>query len=270
MSGVPIDDATTAELAAGETDTRLSAIMRICGNPAAPLSEAALDALVQCLGGPSKSEQRRAADALAGAAVHDPRIVAKLRGALGGPGPRARWGAAYALGLIGDALDLRAMPALLEALSNRDGDVRLAAAELVVRLGRNDPDAVGTGLFALARGGDLNARKMALYCLRDLGARGEEILALAEACCQDHHSLLKLAALSLVSRLRDGGDRAASIARRLLESDPDAGVRRSAAVALGHIGNRSGDVIDALRRAANDADGFLKRCAEGALRRLGV
>ena len=36
--------------------------------------------------------------------------------------------------------------------------------------------------------GNLNARKMALYCLRDVGGPREELLAVAENCCGDHPS----------------------------------------------------------------------------------
>ena len=179
---------------------------------------------------------------------------------------RARWGAAYALGLItlDDALDLRAMPVLLEALASNDGDVRWAAAELIVRLGRKNPDTVSKRLIELAGHGNLNARKMALYCLRDVGGPHDALLAVAESCCGDHHTLLKMAALSLLTRIHDGGDRAAALAIRLLQGDPDGGVRRCAAVALGHLGNRSPHVTEALTRAAKaEGDIYMKRAARG-------
>lgn len=260
-----------AELSASDAQTRLSAIARIAEAPDAALDQAALDALVRCVGSDSKAVQRRAADAIARFAIRDARITGLLYMLLNQDDQRARWGAAYTLGLVDDALDLRALPALLEALSAGDGDVRWAAAELMVRLGEENREQVRGQLLGLAREGSLNGRKMALYCLRDLGDGGEEILALAENVCADRHTLLKLAALSLVSRMPDHGDRAASIARRLLETDPDPGVRRSAAVALGHIGNRSDGVLAALRRASvSEADLFLKRSAQRALKRLGI
>jgi HEAT repeat protein len=82
---------------------------------------------------------------------------------------------------------------------------------------------------------------------------------------------LKMAALSLITRVENPGDRAAALAIRLLEGDPDAGVRRCAAVALGHLGNLSHQVTDALTRAANaEGDIYMKRVAQGALARLGA
>lgn len=219
----------------------------------------------------TKAEQRRAAEALAAAAQHDQRVIGLLREALGGDSARSRWGAAYTLGLIGGALDRTALPVLAEALSNPDGDVRWAAAELIVRLGRGAPDLVIAEMMRLARQGTASARRMALYCLRDLGARGEDMLMLADECCEESDALLRLAALSMVSRAEQGVARGAELAVRLLSSDPHAGVRRSAAAALGKIGNRSHAVIEALTRAShNRADQSLRRSAEAALRRLGL
>lgn len=256
-----------------DPEVRQSAILKVAENPQITLPEPSLDALISCLGASRKVIQRRAAEALAASAVHDARVVEKLRAMLSHRDPRARWGAAYALGLVSlaDALDLSALPVLLDTLASNDGDVRWAAAELIVRLGRKNPAAVSKLLIDLAEHGNLNARKMALYCLRDVGGPRDELLAVAENCCGDHHTLLKMAALSLLARIHDDNDRAAALAIRLLQGDPDGGVRRCAAVALGHIGNRSLFVTDALRHAANaQGDIYMKRAAERALTRLGA
>ena len=264
-------DALAIALNDADPEVRLSAIQHLNANPDLPITEATLDALLDCLGANRKIIQRRAAEALATAASRDTNIVEKLREALSNTTERARWGAAYALGLVttDGALDLRAMPALVEALSSADGDIRWAAAELVVRLAASNREPVSGQLIKLAREGNLNARKMALYCLRDVGGPREQLLAVAENCCEGNHSLLKMAALSLLTRLADSSDRVSALAIRLLENDPDAGVRRCAAVALGHLGNNSTRVLDALKRAAtNEADVFLKRSATRALDRL--
>ncbi len=265
----------TLAIALNDTDpeVRQAAILEVAENPQITLPEASLDALISCLGASRKVIQRRAAEAIAATALHDARVVEKSRAMLSHHDPRAQWGAAYALGLVSldDALDSRAMPVLLNTLASNDGDVRWAAAELIVRLGRKNPEAVSKQLIELAENGNLNARKMALYCLRDVGGPPDQLLAVAESCCGDHHTLLKMAALSLITRIHDVGDRAATLAIRLLQGDPDGGVRRCAAVALGHLGNRSPFVTDALRRAANaEGDIYMKRAAQGALTRLGA
>lgn len=266
-------DAITLALNDAAPEARLEAISEVAEDPTIALSEPALDALVACVGANRKVIQRRAAEALAGLALHDARIIEKLRAALSHADSRARWGAAYALGLVTleGALDLAAMPALIEAIASSDGDVRWAAAELIVRLGKTHRDAVSMRLIELTRTGNLNARKMALYCLRDVGGPREELLGVAESCSGDHQSLLKMAALSLISRIENPGERATTLAIRLLEADPDAGVRRCAAVALGHLANRSPRVTEALARAAHaDGDLSMQRAAQGALARLGV
>ena len=256
-----------------DPDLRLDAIHHAAKNPELALPEPVLDALTLCLGASRKVIQRRAAEALAGLALHDARVVGKLRALLSHPDSRSRWGAVYTLGIVGrdDALDLRAMPNLLEALASNDGDVRWAAADLIVSLGRRHRAPVSSQLIALAHAGDLNSRKMALYCLRDVGGPHDELLAAAESCCRDQQSLLKMAALSLLPHIEDPGDHVADLAIRLLEDDSDAGVRRCAAVALGHIGSHSPRVIAALGRAAQTEDDiYLKRAARGALTRLGA
>jgi len=258
------------ELGVADLDVRIAALMRVKAEPAAALSDAELDALVACLGSASKAVQRRASDALVARASHDRRVVAAVRALLARDDPQARWGAAYALGTIGGyALDLGALDALLEALDAGDGDLRWAAAQRVVELGRRYSDRVCAALIALAQVGSDTARKMALYCLRDLGAASDEVRILAERAAADGNIHLRLAALSLLGRLGDPNGRAAETVIRCLEGDSDPGVRRSAAATLGLLGNHSPRVISALRLAAADAgDESLRRSAARALKRL--
>jgi HEAT repeat protein len=155
-------EALTLALNDAGSEVRLEAIREVAEDPTIALSEATLDALVACIGANRKVIQRRAAEALAGLALHDARVIEKLRAALSHADSRARWGAAYALGLVTleGALDLAAMPALIEAVSSSDGDVRWAAAEVIVRLGKSHRDAVSHQLIELTRTGNLNARKI--------------------------------------------------------------------------------------------------------------
>jgi HEAT repeat protein len=267
------DEANPIVLDDAEAQVRLAAMREVVEHPQVTLTEGALEALARTLGANRKVLQRRAAEALAALSLHDPRVLEKTRAMLSHHDSRARWGAAYALGLLNldDALDLRAMPALVEAIASSDGDVRWAAAELIVRLGKAHRDTVSRQLLALANHGNLNARKMALYSLRDVGGARDELLAAAENACGDHQSLLKMAALALLARIENPGERAAALAIRLLEGDPDGAVRRCAAVALGHLGNPSRQVTEALARAANaPGDIYMKRVAQGALARLGA
>ncbi len=271
-------DRLASALESGDLETRLDMIAEAGRDAHVRLSERALAALIEALGDSRKVVQRRAVDALAAAAAHDPRVVAGLRAALDcGETPR-RWCAAYALGLIGGALDLRAQKALLEALANPDGDVRWAAADLIVRLGGESPEPIRRGLIALEDHPDHNARKMAIYCLRDLKLDDPEVRATVERASRAAESGVRLAALSLLAHLphadqqadrdadQDPDDDAVEIALRCLESDPDPGVRRAAASALGRFGTDSPCAAQALERAASQtADPDLARAARQAL-----
>ncbi len=274
MSSQLTDEALLRDLSAEDEKIRLAAVVSLTGRREIALSERALEALVGCLGAASRLLQRRAGEALAATAASDWRAVEAVRRALSSSEARTRWGAAYALGLIGDALDLDALKNLLEALASPDGDVRWAAAELVVTLGRKHPAAVRVALLSLVRSGAPIARRMALYCLRDMMAADmtladDDVLRVAEESARASDPLLRLAALSLLSRLP--GERALIAVLGRLDSDPNPGVRRSAAVALGRLGSRSHRVLEALKRAAGEpGDPFLRRSAGTALRRLGA
>ena len=183
---------------------------------------------------------------------------------------RVRWAAAYALGQIGaGAFAMDSADALCEAMADDDGDIRWAATNLMVQLGRDNLSEIGARLLELAAAGDRNARKMALYCIRDLELSGPELLAVLERAVHDSDVHVRLAALSVLSRIRDASGQAVRIMLECLKSDPDAGVRRAAASALGNIRSAGADAITALTSAAADlADESLARAARGALDRL--
>jgi len=249
---------------------RLAAIEVILAAPAESLPDDVLDALVSCVGAAQKTIQRRAIDALAVIAKSgDARIVDRLRRALGGD-RRMRWGAAYALGQIGaGAFAMDVADALCEALSDDDGDIRWAAANLIVRLGRDYPEEIRARLIVLGADSDHNARKMALYCIRDLGFAGADLLAVLQRAVHDRDVHVRLAALAVLTRLTDASDLAAKLALECLETDSDPGVRRAAAVALGNFHINSPRAASALRNAAADnTDTSLARAARGALERL--
>jgi HEAT repeat protein len=110
---------------------------------------------------------------------------------------------------------------------------------------------------------------MALYCIRDLALAGPELLAVVDRAVHDQEVHVRLAALSVLSRIRDASGEAVRIMLECLKSDPDAGVRRAAASALGNVQSTSVDAITALASAASDpADESLARAARGALDRL--
>lgn len=243
---------------------RLAAIAELHQRDRAEGSE--LGALVECLGHAEKAVQRGAADAFAALAAHGVPVEPTLRAALASPVARQRWGAAYAVSLLGDHPPLAVLPPLLESLGASDGDMRWAAAKIIVRLG--DRPAVVEALRELLGAADPIGRKMALYCLRDLGVRAPAVEQAILRALADEERDVQLAAISTLVRLStDRGE----AAERLLEAlaGGDERLCRAAAAGLGLLGERSESVLAALRAASASADGSLRRAATRALRQLG-
>ncbi|HVN63486.1 MAG TPA: HEAT repeat domain-containing protein, partial [Candidatus Binataceae bacterium] len=216
------------------------AIDEVAATPPERLSDEALSALVRCVGAPAKAVQLRAADALAAIArAGDERPAEILRAALSDTNRRIRWGAAFALSRIGgEAFGIDAIDAIAEALGDRDSDVRWAAAELIGRLCLGHPDEIRARLLKLCADADPNARRMALYCIRDVGCCGDDVTAAIERTLSDENRFVRLAAVAALSRIADAEGKAATILGASSDSDPDAGVRRAAQSALEKLGSR--------------------------------
>jgi HEAT repeat protein len=234
---------------------------------------AVIENLVRELGDAHKTVQRRAIDELVAiAATGNLLVTEKLRASVSSADRRVRWAAAYALAQIGStAFAMDSADALCEAMADDDGDIRWAATNLIVRLGQQNENLaeIGARLLKLAATGDRNARKMALYCIRDLEIAGPELLAVVEGSVHDPDVHVRLAALAVLSRIRDASGQSVRIMLECLKSDTDAGVRRAAASALGNIQNATADAMAALASAAADTgDESLARAARGALDRL--
>lgn len=244
-------------------DERRSAIAEIASRTAVDPAE--LDALVACLGHTAKAVQRPAADACGALAAQGIAIEPRLTSALDAADPRLRFGAAYALARLGPPPPA-ALPALLAALSLDDGDVRWAAAELIAR---TEPrTAAVAGLLPLVTIGNAPQRKMALYCLRDLDAAGEEVERVAVAALNDPDRGVRLAAMATLARLatRDRAAAAEALLKALDAEDPRE--RRAAAAALGDLGLDTDAIRAALEHAAQGDDPSLRRAAARSLRKL--
>ncbi len=232
---------------------------------------AVVENLILALGDPRKTVQRHAIDELVAiAAAGKPIVTDKLRDAVTSADRRVRWAATYALAQIGaGAFAMDCADVLCEALSDDDGDVRWAATNLMVQLGRENLPEISARLLTLAADSDRNARKMALYCIRDLEITGAALLDVIGRAVHDPDVHVRLAALAVLSKLRDASGEAVRMMLGSLKSDPDPGVRRSAASALGNIQSASADATAALTSAAADSgDESLARAARGALSRL--
>lgn len=225
-----------------------------------------LGRLIERLGGASKEERRCAAEELVALAKSDAAVVALLRAALADPAPRRRWGAAFALCRAG-VRDDPVFAGALEALGDNDGDVRWAAAEICVSLAGADP-ARRCSILAMAADPAAPGRKMALYCLRDLGINDEGVL---EDALKAGETAVRLAAVSCLARIPVLSRRGVDALLAAVDHDADVGVRRAAAVALRGAVDHEGEVrpvLERLRSQSTDPD--LVRATERALAALGT
>lgn len=225
-------------------------------------------ALVLLLGDPSRTRQRRAADALKGLVADAPALADALHAALTALDPRLRWGAAYTIGHALHPPGENLWPAVRETLSLDDGDQRWAAAELTCELARHHPTVRADILAAVAEG-SATMRRMLLYCLRDL--EDPDLRRVVDARLEDEDAGVRLAALSAgVQAVRPGtgADTLATRIAPLVASDPDPGVRRAAAATLGRLGDPTASALEALENAAASDDESLARAARAALTRL--
>ena len=109
---------------------------------------------------------------------------------------------------------------------------------------------------------------MALYCLRDLKQTDQAAQEAYLASLRDEDPMVRLGGLSCLGKLRltSGAIRAAIF--RLLEYDPDMGVRRSAALTCGQVGDTDTRLVTALQRTAQSDDSSLRKASTGALKKL--
>src|SRR6266849_2287693 len=231
-----------------------------------PLPPDVLHGLLHCLGHNRKAVQRGAAGQLVRFAHAQPEIVAVLIDALSNADPRMRWTAAFALSQI-NLSEPTPLPVLIENLGHEESDLRWAAATAILRLAQQHPRVIAE-MLRLAGTGNTVQRRMTLYCLRDLGQAGPDAQTVYLAGLSDPDPMVRLGGLSCLGKLRLVSAEALTLLVRLLEADPDLGVRRATAVTLGQFGSFTPAVIEALTAASQSDDVGLSKAAAGALKKL--
>jgi hypothetical protein len=245
-------------------ERRLAAMAELAAR-ALPPAEDEMDALIDCLRDERKLVQRRAAETVATLARRGWSAEEKVRSLLRSHAWRDRWGAVYALSLMGE-LGLEGIETLAESLGSEDRDLRWAGLDLLKKLAERRREAVVGQAVDLGRGGTPTQRRLAFYLLRHLGACGDDAIAAAAEALATEDASLRLAALAALAA---GSPASPDVARiTALVSDPDLRVARAAAAMLGSLGNKGSQVLEALRRARLAADASLRKAASSSLRRL--
>jgi HEAT repeat protein len=242
--------------------------------PDDPSAVLLVGALCAALDDPAKEVAREASRALTGIGVRHGGVMAALGGVLRGPSPRARLFAALALAGLGPP-PLKLLPALVDALALTDGDLRFAAARLLVDLGRLEPEVLGL-LCALVAGGERpEVRRMAVFALRELAPDREETARALVAASRAPDAALRRAALASFAALRDPGGAVFARLCEALAADADPSARALAASALGELASAhpervGGAARDALAAAAGAGPLPARQAASRALEKLGA
>jgi HEAT repeat protein len=194
-----------------------------------------VDALGEALGDPVKAVARAASDALAEIGTRMGGVEGAIRAALRSDVPARRWGAAFTAARL-EPPDPALLPPLVEALGSDDGDVRWAAARLIVEVGRRHGEVLPL-LLELARSGEPAVlRRMASFALRELAPDRAETAEALAAASRDSDLQVRRAALTAMAALIAPPPRVASRLLEAIRGDDDPASRRLAALALGEIG----------------------------------
>lgn len=257
---------TVAEaLRSPQAERRVAAMAGLAAR-ALPPEPAELEAIVDCLRDGRSLVQRHAAESLACLERRGIGVEGPIRRLLASAEPRARWGAVYALFLIG-TLGPEGIETLVESLGSDDRDLRWAAVEVLKKLALGHRAAVVERATEVGCGGTLVQRRMAFYLMRDLEASDDAAVAATLQALDARDSNLRLAALAALTASRPNS---MEVARRVatLVPDTDLRVARAAAAALGRLDRCPADVMDSLRRACRSTDASLRRAAQSSLARL--
>jgi len=219
-----------AQLASADPAERAAACRALPDDPAAVLR---IESLVAALDDRDARVGRAARDALVtiARAGGGDAVATALRSATRGLASRARIQAALALARL-EPPEPALLPALVEAL-DAEPDLAWSGARVLVDMGRLHGEIVRV-LLGLVRDAKPGARRMAIFCLRELAPD------------------LPAAALALVEASRDA----------------DAPVRRAAITAMAGLLDPPADVLARLAEAAREPDPVAAELARLAIQRL--
>lgn len=230
--------------------------------------------LLERLGSEQRSIQRGACEEACQRLADEPELRDALREMLRRGAPRARFAAAWVL-FRSEPPGLRVLPALLDALELRDGDLRWSATHMLASLGRTQPEVLAVLLDEAAdRGRDPTRRRMLLYALRELGPERPETAAVLLGALDDPSAELRRAALSSFAKLAEPPRACLERALEIARADRDVKLRRIAATVLPALAQHHPELREAagerLRALEVDPDLLLSRAARAAALRLEI
>jgi HEAT repeat protein len=170
---------------------------------------------------------------------------------------RFKWTRAHAIRVMGELRVPAAVPVVLQALEDRDADVRNVAARA---LGRMQLQATDEALVALlGRHDQMVSARIAAMCI-EIGSRTAPLLI---RTLREGSPRARFWAARILGEIKDGSA-ASALGEALQDSEPD--VRSASARALGSIADRS--TVAALQTALHDPIWYVRAHAAEALGRI--
>ena len=182
-----------------------------------------LDALEET----DKASIRRAVEGLVALAAEEPAVAEVLAERLR---TAPRWPVAYALGQI-TRPSAPCIEVLAWGLGSGDQDLRWATQLLLTDLGKRYLE-VGARLEGLLSHGSATQRRMAVYCLRDIGEAGAGLPDALLTAIQDPEPLVRVAVITTLAKAPKVGTEALDALRRAAADDGDVRVRNAAGFAV--------------------------------------
>ncbi len=187
--------------------------------------------LIESLAHSDRAVVRTAIDSLVTIGHGRPEVRESLNRLLQEVSSAKRWPVAYTLGQLSQPSS-SCLDILIEALGSEDPDMRWATLQLLIRLGKNDKRILPL-VSELLNSGSPTQRRMAVYCLRDLGPEDRSVQL---QCLGDTDPLVRVAAVIALSKQSRLSEDVLSVLVRLNSNDTDSRVRNAAGFVLERLG----------------------------------
>jgi HEAT repeat protein len=157
-----------------------------------------------------------------------------------------------------------AVPAVMEALGDRDLFVRWAAARTLGKVGPVRPAVEVPALARLLSDPDVDVNKAAAVALERYGPQAIAAVGALVRMLRADHWVLRIQAIQSLESIGTGAVSAIPALAAAM-SDPDIRVRRGSADLLGKFGPQAKEAIPALRQALGDSKPDVRKAAGDAL-----
>ena len=186
--------------------------------------------LMESLAHSDRAVVRRAVDSLVALGHERPEVRSSLIKLFQEISSEKRWPVAYALGQLNNPSS-SCLETLTVALGSEDPDIRWATLQLLIQIGKNDPKIL-TLVCDLINSENPIQRRMAVYCLRDLGF---EDSSLQLQFLGDTDPLVRVATVTALSKQSQLSSEVFGVLKRINADDTDSRVRSAAGFVLEQI-----------------------------------